>query len=89
LRSPMDVCTRTLGKRQKGENSPVMSLLPGSHESLASRNPSVLCWKYGGECTMCYLVVPKVQKRDKKSESHAANKGVKKLISSNFAKILE
>ncbi len=51
----------TFGKRRKGENSPVVSLLPGSHECLASRNPRVLCQKHGGACTTCLLVVPKVQ----------------------------
>jgi hypothetical protein len=38
----------TLRKRRKGEKSPVVSLLPVSHEHLASRNPRVLCQKYGG-----------------------------------------
>ncbi len=51
----------TFGKRQKRERSPVLILLPGSHERHASRNPRVLCQKYGGACTMYYLVVPKVQ----------------------------
>ncbi len=41
----------TLGKRQKREKSPVVRLLPGSHEHLASRNPCVLCQKHGGACT--------------------------------------
>jgi hypothetical protein len=36
------------GKRQKREMSPVVRLLPGSHERLASRNPRVLCQKHGG-----------------------------------------
>jgi hypothetical protein len=30
-----------------------------------------------------------IKKRDKKSESHATKKGVKKLVSSDVAKILE
>jgi hypothetical protein len=42
----------TFGKRQKRENSPVVRLLPGPHEHLASRNPRVLCQKHGGACTM-------------------------------------
>jgi hypothetical protein len=41
----------TFGKRRKGENSPVVKLLPGSHERLALRNPHVLCQKHGGACT--------------------------------------
>jgi hypothetical protein len=42
----------TFGKRQKRENSPVVRLLPGSHERLALRNPHILCQKHGGACTM-------------------------------------
>jgi hypothetical protein len=42
----------TFGKRQKGEKSPVVGLLPGSHEHLVSRNPHVLFQKHGGTCTM-------------------------------------
>ncbi len=42
----------TFGKRRKRESSPVVRLLPGSHERLASRNPRVLCQKYGGACRM-------------------------------------
>ena len=42
----------TFGKRQKRKNSPVVRLLPGSHERLASRNPHVLFKKHGGACTM-------------------------------------
>ncbi len=40
----------TFGKRRKRENSPVVRLLPGSHEHLALRNPRVLCQKHGGTC---------------------------------------
>jgi hypothetical protein len=40
-----------------------------------------------------YNVLPQspkgMRKRDKKSDSHAAKKGVKKLVGSNFTKILE
>ncbi len=42
----------TFGKKRKRENSPVVRLLPGSHECLASRNPHALCQKHGGACTM-------------------------------------
>ncbi len=51
----------TFGKRRKGEKSRVVSLLPGSHEHLASRNPCILWKKYGGACTTYQLGVPKVQ----------------------------
>jgi hypothetical protein len=42
----------TFGKRQKRESSPVVRLLPDSHECLALRNPCVLCQNHGGACTM-------------------------------------
>ncbi len=79
----------TFGKWQKGERSPVVSRLPGSCKHLALRNLrfcarnmehmySVLAWSAKG-----------TKKWDKKSDSHATEKGAKKLVSSNFAKILE
>ncbi len=43
---------KPLAKRRKRENSPVVRLLPGSHERLALRNPHVLFQKHGGACTM-------------------------------------
>ncbi len=52
----------TFGKRQKGEKSPVVSLLPGSHKHLALRNPCVLCLNYGDVCTTHQLRLPKVCK---------------------------
>ncbi len=39
--------SETLGERRKGERSPVVSLLPGSPDCLALRNPHVLCQKHG------------------------------------------
>jgi hypothetical protein len=42
----------TFCKRRKRESSPVMRLLPGSHERLDSRNPHVLLQKHGDTCTM-------------------------------------
>jgi hypothetical protein len=51
----------TFGKRRKRENSPVVRLLPGSHERLTLRNPRILCQKHGGTCTTYYLGVPMVQ----------------------------
>ncbi len=52
---------KTFGKRQKGERSPVVSLLTGFLERLASRNPCFLCKKYGGTLTIYYFGVPKVR----------------------------
>jgi hypothetical protein len=45
---PWTFAPETFGKRRKRENSPVVRLLPGSHERLASRNPRVPCQKHGG-----------------------------------------
>jgi hypothetical protein len=42
----------TFDKRWKRENSPVVRLLPGFHERLASRNPHIQFQKHGGACTM-------------------------------------
>ncbi len=55
------VAPETFGKRQKGENSLVVSLLPGSHERLALRNPHVPCQKHGGACTTYQLELPRLQ----------------------------
>ncbi len=51
----------TFSKRWKRENSPVVRLLPGSHEHLASRNPCILCQKHWGACMVYQLGVPMVQ----------------------------
>jgi hypothetical protein len=45
------IAPKTFGNRRKRENSPVVRLLPGSHECLASRNPRILCQKHGGKYT--------------------------------------
>jgi hypothetical protein len=52
---------KPLAKRQKGENLLVVRLLLGSHERLASRNPHILCKKYGGASTTYLLGVPMEQ----------------------------
>ncbi len=79
----------TFGKRQKGERSPVVSLLPGSHECLALRNPRILCQKNGGAYNVLAWSAKSMKKGDKKSDSCAAKKGVKKLVISVLVKILE
>ncbi len=47
-----------------------------------ARNMGTHVWHTSSECQW-------YKKQDKKSDSHAAKKGMKKLVSSNFAKILE
>jgi hypothetical protein len=53
------------------------------------RDPRVLCQKYGGAFPTYQLGVPKVQETGREISSRAAKKGAKKLVSSDFAKILE
>jgi hypothetical protein len=49
---PQTFAPETFGKRWKRENSPIVRLLPGSHERLALRNPCILFQKHGGACMM-------------------------------------
>ncbi len=72
---PMGVRTRNL--RQKAESV----LLPETH-ALCARNMGAHVWHTSLECQW-------YKKQDKKSDSRAAKKCTKKLVSSNFAKILE
>ena len=86
----MEVHSRNLQqKSRKRDNSPVVSLLPDFCKRLASRNPHVLCQKHGGACTTYQLGMPRYKKRDEKLDALAAEKGAKKLVSSDLAKILE
>ncbi len=87
---PMDVCTRNL--RQKVERGKIT----GSKSS--TRFPRASCFKkpmhsvpeiWGRMCDVLARSSKGTRKRDKKSDSCAAKKGTKKLVSSNFAKILE
>jgi hypothetical protein len=73
--------TETFGKRQKRENSPVVRLLRETH-ALCARNMGVHVQCTSLECQW-------YKKQDKKLDSCAAEKGAKKLVSSDFAKILE
>ncbi len=105
----------------------VVSQLPGSRERLASRNPHILCQKYGGTCVCvcltssreglpsrdtnrraitplnaCDVIPPpdsahqprtssecqRYEKQEETLDFHAAEKGAKKLVSSNFANTL-
>jgi hypothetical protein len=47
------------------------------------------CQKYGGACTMWYSKNQRYKKWDEKLDSLAAEKGAKKQVSSDCAKILE
>ncbi len=83
----MDICTRNL--RQKAKKGK----FTGSDAT--TRFPQASCFekptRFVPEIWGCmYDVLAQsangMRKRDKKSDSHAAEKGVKKLVSSNFAK---
>ncbi len=68
---------------------PVLILVPGSHEHLASRK-CIMCARNMGVHVRCGTRRTKgIRKWDEKSDSHAAEKGAKKLVSSNHAKILD
>jgi hypothetical protein len=63
-----------------------------------TRFPQASCFKKtydvckecgGGKCNVDLWSTKGMRKRDKKSNSRAAEKGAKKLVSSNCAKILE
>jgi hypothetical protein len=79
----------TFGKRQKGERSPVLSPLPGSHERLASKTHAFCARNMGAHVRHTSSECQWYEKRDKQSNSHAAKKGAKKFVSIDFAKILE
>jgi hypothetical protein len=67
----------------------VQILVPGSHERLASRK-RVMCARNMGAHVQCGTRRTKgMRKQDEESDSRAAEKGAKKLLSSNYAKILD
>ncbi len=77
----------TFGKRQNGERKLVLILVPGSRKCLASRK-GVMCARNMG-AHIRHQITKGMRKWDKKLDSCAAKKGLKKLVSSNCAKILE
>ncbi len=86
----MDVCTQNLRRKaERGKNT-------GSEST--TRFPQVCCFEKS-TCSVpetwghTYDILPwsakGTRKRDEKLDSCAAKKGAKKLVGSNFAKILE
>jgi hypothetical protein len=68
---------------------PVQILVPGSHECLASRK-LIMCARNMGVHVRCGTLRNKgIKKQDEKLDSRAAEKGAKKLVSSDYAKILD
>jgi hypothetical protein len=72
---PIDVCTRNLWEKAK-------SVLLQEAHAFSARNMGSHVRRTSSECQ-------RYEKRDKKLDSRAAKKGAKKLVSSNFVKILE
>ena len=68
---------------------PVQILVPGSHEHLALRKRIMCARNMGAHVRRGTRRTKGIKKWDKKLDSCAAEKGVKKLVSSNCAKILE
>jgi hypothetical protein len=79
----------TFGKRQKRENSPVVRLLPGSTSILLRETHAFCARNMGAHVRRTSSECQGYEKRDEILDSYAAKKGAKKLVSSNFAKILE
>jgi hypothetical protein len=71
------------------EKKLVVSLLKGSLEHLALRNRMICARNMGVHVQRSTSECKGMRKRDKKLDSRAAKKSAKKLVSSNFAKILE
>jgi hypothetical protein len=68
---------------------PVQILVPGSHEHLALRKCVMCARNMGVHVQRGAWRTKGMRKRDEKSDSHAAKEGAKKLLSSNYAKILD
>jgi hypothetical protein len=84
---PTDVCTRNL--RQKAEQETGTIFVPDSHERLASRKCIMCARNIGAHVRRGTRSNKGKKKWDEKLNSRAAEKGAKKLVSSNCAKILE
>jgi hypothetical protein len=67
----------------------VLILVTGSHKRLALRKHVMCARNMGAHVQRGTRRTKGMRKQDEKSDSCAAKKGVKKLVSSNFAKILD
>jgi hypothetical protein len=87
---PTNVCTRNLW--QKAERGKITSSKSTTRFLRAScfKKPTRSVPEIWGRMYNALAQSPKgTRKQDKKSDSHAAKKGAKKLVSSDFVKILE
>ncbi len=67
----------------------VLILVPGSHERPALRKRVMCARNMGAHVGYGTWSTKGIKKRDEKSDFRVAKKGAKKLVSRNFAKILE
>jgi hypothetical protein len=79
----------TFGKRRKGGKKPVLILVQGSHEHLALRKHVMCARNMGAHVQRGTWRTKGIKTWDERSNSCAAEKGAKKLVSSDSAKILE
>jgi hypothetical protein len=86
---PMDVCMRNLWQKIEQGKKLVLILVPGPHERLALRKCIMCARNMGAHVLRGTRRTKGIKKWDEKSDSHAAEKGMKKLVSSNFAKKIE
>jgi hypothetical protein len=68
---------------------PVLILVPGSHKHLALRKCFMCAQNMRAHVRRGTRRTKGMRKWDEKLDSHAAKKGAKKLVSSNYAKILD
>ena len=68
---------------------PVLILLPGSHKHLTSRKRVKCARNLGAHVRRGTRGTKGMRIRDEKLDSHAAEKGIKKLVSSDYAEILD
>jgi hypothetical protein len=84
---PMDACMRNL--RRKTERETGTNSCARFPQASCFKKMCHVCQKYGGPCTTWYSENQRYKKPDENPDSCAAKKGVKKLVSSASAKILE
>ncbi len=79
----------TFGKKRNGERKPVLILVPGFRERLPLRKRIMCAKNMGAHVQLGTRSTKGMRKWDKKLGSRAAKKGTKKLVSNNWAKILD
>ena len=86
---PTDIRMRNLRQKVDMGKKPVLILVPGSRKRLAFKK-GIMCAKNMGAHVQCTtLESQRYEKTGREIDSPAAKKGVKKLVSSNCAKIIE